>query len=68
MNSTINKLKAQESNSSKEKEILDNYVIVTTINKNYLKIFDLWYHFFSLTKYKTLLQVITLDKESDDYV
>ncbi len=53
---------------SKEKEILENFLIVTTINKNYLKIFDLWYHYFKFSKYKSLLRVITLDKESDDYI
>ncbi len=51
-----------------KKEILDNYVVVTTVNKNYLKIFDLWYHYFESTEYKSILKVITIDQESEDYI
>jgi hypothetical protein len=49
-------------------EILDNYLIITTVNKNYLKIFDIWYHFFCKSQYSSILRVITLDKKSEKYI
>jgi len=60
--------KAQSKKISIEQDILENYVIVTTVNKNYLKIFDLWYHYFKTTKYKSILRVITIDRESEAYI
>ncbi len=51
-----------------EENILENYIIITTVNKNYLKIFDLWYHYFQKTNYASILRVITIDKESNDYI
>lgn len=53
---------------TEEKNILKNYLIITTVNKNYLKIFDLWYHYFEKSNYTSILRVITIDKESDDYI
>jgi len=47
---------------------LENYLVITTVNKNYLKIFDIWWHYFQRTKYKSKLKVITLDKESDRFI
>ncbi len=68
MNTSEISSKIQSTKFSREKEILENYLIVTTINKNYLKIFDLWYHYFKESNYSSILRVITIDKESDDYL
>ncbi len=68
MNTSEISSKIQSTKFSREKEILENYLIVTTINKNYLKIFDLWYHYFKESNYSSILRVITIDKESDDYI
>jgi hypothetical protein len=51
-----------------DQHILDNYLIVTTVNKNYLKIFDIWYHFFKTSAYTSILRVITFDKKSEGYI
>lgn len=53
---------------TEEENILQNYLIITMVNKNYLKIFDLWFHYFEQSNYTSILRVITIDKESDDYI
>lgn len=49
-------------------QILNEYVIITTVNKNYLKIFDLWMEYFKKTNYLSILNVIAYDEESEEYV
>ncbi len=49
-------------------QILDEYIIITTVNKGYLKIFDLWMEYFDRLDYSSILHVITYDKDSDEYV
>ena len=46
----------------------DDYVVVTSVNRNYLRIFDIWLHYFSRSESSHTLKVITFDRKSDRYV
>ncbi len=48
--------------------ILNNYIIVIAIDKHYLKIFDLWMKYFERLNYKSCLNVITFDEESEKHI
>jgi hypothetical protein len=49
-------------------EIIDRYSIVTAIDKNYLKIFDLWFKYFERTNYLSCLCVIVYDDKSEKFI
>lgn len=52
----------------RNKRILEEYIILTTVNKRYLKIFEVWMEYFNQLHYTHILHVITYDKESEEYI
>jgi len=68
INLNIKDIESENSGSCSESEIINDYVVLTTVNKNYLKIFDIWYQYYSKTSYKPILHVITLDKKSEEHI
>lgn|GEM_PF-2585449 len=49
-------------------EIVNNYNIVTAIDKNYLKIFEVWMQYFEKWNYTSCLKVIVFDDTSEEYI
>ena len=61
-------VKIERTEINSEKDLFDNYLVITIVNKRYLKIFELWYHYFKSTGYHDILRVITVDRESEKFV